>query len=50
MRPPTGKNVDFRGITIVKMKDGQLIEGWNVFDFLTSYQQFGWVGDPVQPR
>ena len=44
---PTGRPVDFEGITIVRVRDGKLVEGWNVFDFLTMYQQMGWVKNPV---
>jgi steroid delta-isomerase-like uncharacterized protein len=39
--PPTGKQVDFEGVTIVKMVDGLFREGWNFFDFLKMYQQLG---------
>lgn len=46
---PTGRPVDFYGMTIVRVRDGQIIEGWNAFDFLTMYQQMGWVGNPVTP-
>ncbi len=46
---PTGRPVDFNGITITRVRDGQLVEGWNVFDFLTMYQQIGWIGNPVLP-
>jgi predicted ester cyclase len=48
--PASGKNVDFWGITMVRVKDGRLVEGWNSFDFLTMYQQMGWVGNPVTPQ
>ena len=47
--PPTGRHVDFWGTTMVRVKDGQIIEGWNTFDFLTMYQQIGWVANPVTP-
>jgi predicted ester cyclase len=47
---PSGRNVDFYGITMVRVQDGQLIEGWNAFDFLTMYQQIGWVPNPPGPR
>jgi predicted ester cyclase len=47
--PPTGKSVEFSGITIARVRDGRLSEGWNVFDFLTMYQQIGWVGNPPLP-
>jgi steroid delta-isomerase-like uncharacterized protein len=38
---PTGKRVEFEGMTIVRVADGQIREGWNCFDFLTMYQQIG---------
>jgi predicted ester cyclase len=46
---PTNRPVDFAGMTIARVRDGQLVEGWNVFDFLTMYQQIGWVPNPVTP-
>ena len=46
---PTHRPVDFRGVTIMRVRDGKLVEGWNFFDFLTMYQQMGWVGNPVAP-
>jgi predicted ester cyclase len=47
--PPTGRPVDFCGMTIARVRAGKLIEGWNVYDFLTMYQQIGWIGNPVIP-
>jgi predicted ester cyclase len=38
---PTGRRVDFHGVTIARIVDGQFREGWNSFDFLTLYQQLG---------
>jgi predicted ester cyclase len=46
---PTGRSVELNGVTITRVRDGKLIEGWNVFDFLTMYQQMGWVPNPVVP-
>jgi predicted ester cyclase len=43
----TGRSVDFWGTTIGRVKDGKIVEGWNAFDFLTMYQQLGWVQSPV---
>ena len=37
----TRKPVDFEGVTIARVVDGQLVEGWNFFDFLSMYQQLG---------
>lgn len=38
---PTDQRVDFCGVAIGRIVDGQLREGWNCFDFLTMYQQLG---------
>ncbi len=37
----SGKNVHFKGICIGRFKNGQLIEGWNGFDFITMHKQLG---------
>ena len=46
---PSGRTVDFWGMTMSRVVDGQIVEGWNCFDFLTMYQQFGWVRVPPSP-
>lgn len=46
---PTGQPVIFNGMTIARMRDDRLVEGWNCFDFLTMYQQIGWVNTPPLP-
>lgn len=46
---PTGRPVDFIGITINTVRNGRIVEGWNCFDFLTMYQQIGWVKNPPLP-
>jgi predicted ester cyclase len=38
---PTNRAVDFHGTVIARVTDGLLQEGWNVFDFLSMYQQLG---------
>jgi predicted ester cyclase len=38
---PTGRKVDFEGMTIARIVRGQFVEGWNCYDFLTMYQQIG---------
>jgi len=48
--PPTGQTADFWGMTMARVVDGQIVEGWNCFDFLTMFQQFGWVRNPVTPQ
>jgi predicted ester cyclase len=47
--PPTNHPVEFAGITICRVRDGRIVEGWNCFDFLTMYQQIGWVNNPPLP-
>lgn len=37
----TGRNVDFWGMCMARVRDGAIVEGWNSFDFLTLYQQIG---------
>jgi hypothetical protein len=34
---------------MARVVDGQIVEGWNSFDFLTMFQQFGWVRTPPGP-
>jgi len=41
MGVPTGKAVDFSGMTMVRVRDGKIVEAWNNFDFLSFYQQIG---------
>ena len=36
-----GKKAEFTGITIIRLRDGKLAEGWNGYDFLTMYRQLG---------
>jgi predicted ester cyclase len=38
---PTNQPIDFTGLTIVKIKDGKIIEAWNEFDFMKMYSQVG---------
>ena len=46
---PTNQPIDINGITITRVQNGRIVEGWNCFDFLTMYQQIGWVGTPPLP-
>jgi steroid delta-isomerase-like uncharacterized protein len=48
--PPTGRTVDFWGMTMARVVEGHIIEAWNCFDFLTMFQQVGWVKTPPGPR
>ena len=47
--PPTNRPIEFVGVSMTRVRDGQIVEGWNVFDFLGMYQQIGWVKNPVLP-
>lgn len=38
---PTGKQVDFTGMTIIRTKNDRIVEAWNNFDFLAMNQQLG---------
>lgn len=39
--PATNKPIEFWGFTLARVVDGQLVEGWNSFDFLAMYEQIG---------
>jgi steroid delta-isomerase-like uncharacterized protein len=45
--PATGKPVEFEGMIFARVKNGQIVEGWNCIDFLTFNQQLGRVANPV---
>jgi predicted ester cyclase len=38
---PTNLPIGFTGVTIVRLKDGKIVEAWNEFDFMKMYQQLG---------
>ena len=43
---PTKQPVEFTGMTIVRVKDGKIVEAWNNFDFMTMFQQMGAFSPP----
>ena len=47
--PATDKPVQFWGMCFARVHNGQIVEGWNCFDFLSMYQQLGWVKNPPLP-
>jgi predicted ester cyclase len=46
--PPTGKQVDFQGISIHRIEGGKVAEGWVTFDALGMLQQLGAVPEPAR--
>ena len=38
---PSNQPVEFTGMTIVRLKDGKIVEAWNEFNFMQMYQQLG---------
>ena len=36
---PTGADIDFSGMTIVRVENDTIKEGWNSFDFMSLFQQ-----------
>ncbi|HEX4997948.1 MAG TPA: ester cyclase [Terriglobia bacterium] len=46
--PATGQPVDFWGMCMARVRDGQIVEGWNSFDFLSLYRQIGAISLPQQ--
>jgi predicted ester cyclase len=46
---PTNRIVEFDGVVMARVRDGKIVEGWNCFDFLSMYQQIGWVNNPPTP-
>lgn len=47
--PATNQPVEFWGMCFARVRGGQIVEGWNCFDFLSMYQQLGWVKNPPLP-
>jgi predicted ester cyclase len=39
----TGKEVNFSGLCMVRVRDGKIAEAWNHYDFLNMHQQLGQV-------
>ncbi len=45
--PPSGQTVHSRGITIAKIVDGQIVEGWDNWDQLGMLEQIGAYKQPL---
>ena len=37
----TGRSMSISGMVMARVEQGQIVEGWNCFDFLSLYQQLG---------
>ncbi len=48
--PPTGKKVTIPKATIHRIKDGKIVEGWNISDFLGALRQIGAMPAPRPAR
>jgi steroid delta-isomerase-like uncharacterized protein len=46
--PPTGRTVRIQGNIILRMNDGQILEGWNSYDQLGFLRQIGALPDTAQ--
>jgi steroid delta-isomerase-like uncharacterized protein len=45
--PPSGRSVEFDVMEIVRVRDGRMVEHWNVVDAMTLMQQVGAVPAPA---
>jgi predicted ester cyclase len=46
--PPTGKNIEVHGMTIIRFAGGKWVERWNQVDMLGWLQQLGAIPAPAQ--
>ncbi|MDQ3804068.1 MAG: ester cyclase [Acidobacteriota bacterium] len=37
----TDRPVEFQGVTFARVRDGQIVEAWNFFDFMSMFRQLG---------
>jgi predicted ester cyclase len=44
--PPTGKEVEFTGISVYRIEEGKIAQSWNVEDQLGLMRQIGAVSEP----
>ena len=44
--PPTDKQVSFGGMSFARVKDGRIIEGWNLWDAAAMQAQLGFLSTP----
>jgi steroid delta-isomerase-like uncharacterized protein len=46
--PPTGKTIEVSAILVERIRDGQVVEHWSLFDNLSMLQQLGLIPAPEQ--
>jgi steroid delta-isomerase-like uncharacterized protein len=46
--PPTGRQVEIKGVTMHRIEDGKIVEEWEGYDILSILQQLGLVPDQEQ--
>jgi steroid delta-isomerase-like uncharacterized protein len=46
----TGKPVEYTGMSIVRIRDGKIVDAWNNWDFMSLFQQVGALVKPGAPR
>jgi steroid delta-isomerase-like uncharacterized protein len=44
--PPTGRSIEVRGIEILRIRDGRIVEFWHMDDFLGMMMQLGVIPPP----
>jgi len=44
--PPTGKEVEFTGISVYRIEEGKIAESWNLEDKLGLMRQIGAIAEP----
>jgi steroid delta-isomerase-like uncharacterized protein len=44
----TGQSAEITGMTIVRVRNGQIIEGWNNWDLMSLMQKLGAASNPAQ--
>jgi steroid delta-isomerase-like uncharacterized protein len=44
--PPTGKQIEIKGITIHRIEGGKIVEEWSRYDILSIMQQLGLAPEP----
>jgi len=46
--PPSGKRIEYAGVTVFRVEEGKLAEGWALFDRLWLFQQLGIIPETAE--